>query len=116
MKKSNGMQIKCNGGYGFEACRELLVVWIVINGNQKIIFCKNIQSVLKKESNILVFHQGPDDQVTERIGEPLVRELLEKQGAVIVIFGHCQWQNPYAEIGKHQVFNIDGRVMLLVNE
>jgi len=79
-------------------------------------FCKALHSTLKEEADILVLHQGPDDPATGRIGEPLVRELLEADGSGIVIFGHCQWQDPYAEVGKHQVLNVDGRVMLLVSE
>ncbi|MDQ6968229.1 MAG: hypothetical protein Q9M14_06055 [Mariprofundaceae bacterium] len=54
--------------------------------------------------------------INHRVGEPLVRELLEKHGGGLVIFGHCQWQDPHAEIGKHQMLNVDGRVMLLVSE
>jgi len=77
-------------------------------------FCLTLQQVLKKETDMLVLHQGQDDPDTGRIGEPVIRELLEKQGRGVVIFGHCQWQDPYAEIGDHQVLNVDGRVMLLV--
>ena len=79
-------------------------------------FKKNLQRVLTKKTDMIVLHQGPDDPETGRIGEPLVREALENKGSGMVIFGHCPWQDPYAEIGDHQVLNVDGRVMLLVTQ
>jgi len=73
-----------------------------------------LKNVLKKNPDLIDLHQGPDDPVTGRIGSSLVRELLEKSGNSLVVFGHCPWEDPYAEIGDHQVLNVDGRVMLLV--
>ncbi len=77
-------------------------------------FSDCLKKVLKKNPDLIALHQGPDDPATGRIGSSLVRELLEKNGSSIVIFGHCPWEAPYAEIGDHQVLNVDGRVMLLV--
>jgi len=77
-------------------------------------FMKMLHSVLAKKTDMILLHQGPDDPETGRIGEPLVREALEHKGSGIVIFGHCQWEDPYVEIGEHQVLNVDGRVMLFV--
>jgi len=77
-------------------------------------FSSALNQVLKKSPDMVVLHQGPDEPVSGRIGEPLIRELLEKSGNSLVVFGHCPWEDPYAEIGDHQVLNVDGRVMLLV--
>jgi len=77
-------------------------------------FTKMLHSVLAKKTDMILLHQGPDDPETGRIGEPLVREALAGKGSGIVIFGHCQWEDPYVEVGEHQVLNVDGRVMLIV--
>ena len=79
-------------------------------------FSSALMRALKMELDVIVLHQGPDDPTTGKNGERLVRELLEKNGSSLVIFGHCHWEDPYAEIGEHQVLNVDGRVMLLVEE
>ena len=31
----------------------------------------------------------------------------------LVIFGHCYWQDPLAEIGGNQLLSVDGRVVVL---
>jgi len=67
-------------------------------------FKKNLQNVLAKKTGIIVLHQGPDDPETGR------------KGSGIVIFGHCQWEDPYAEVGDHQVLSVDERVMLLMEK
>jgi len=77
-------------------------------------FSKVLRQVLKKSPDMVVLHQGPDEPVSGRIGDPLVRELLEEQGSSIVAFGHCPWDDPYTEVGEHQLLNVDGRVMLLL--
>jgi Icc protein len=79
-------------------------------------FSAALKKVLKKNPDVIVLHQGPDDPKTGRAGETLVRELLEKSGSGLVICGHCHWEDPYADIGENQVLNVDGRVMLLVEE
>jgi len=76
-------------------------------------FAKALQKVLGS-SDLVLLHQGPDEPATERIGEPMVRELLEKHGESLVIFGHCPWDPPYAEMGKNQLLNVDGKVMVFV--
>jgi len=60
-------------------------------------------------------HHGPDEPASGRIGEPAIRHLLEQHGESLVIFGHCYWDDPYAEIGKHQILNVDSRVFLLLD-
>ena len=79
-------------------------------------FSSVLKGILRKKPDVIVLHQGPDDPATGRGGESLIRELLEKGGSSLVICGHCHWEDPYADIVEHQVLNVDGRVMLLVEE
>ncbi|EAU55571.1 metallophosphoesterase family protein [Mariprofundus ferrooxydans] len=76
-------------------------------------FTEALQKVLRS-SDLVLLHQGPDEPTTGRIGEPMVRELLERHGESLVIFGHCAWSPPYAEMGKNQLLNVDGKVMIFV--
>jgi len=78
-------------------------------------FCTLLKKLLKKDADIILLHQGPDEPASGRMGEPAIRQLLERQGESLVIFGHCYWDDPYAEIGKHQVLNVDSRVFLLLD-
>jgi len=78
-------------------------------------FCLMLKNVLKKDADMIVLHQGPDEPASGRIGEPAIRQLLEQHGESLVIFGHCYWDDPYAEIGKHQILNVDSRVFLLLD-
>lgn len=59
---------------------------------------------------LLLLHQGPDDPANAQIGDPTIREHLERKGSSIVIFGHCHWSVPFVEIGGNQVLNVDNRL------
>jgi len=76
-------------------------------------FMKALQKVNKDDVDILLLHQGPD-ALDGRIGDPLIRQQFEQKGNALVAFGHCPWDDFYAEQGEHQVLNVDGKVMLLV--
>ncbi|MGB6220251.1 metallophosphoesterase family protein [Haloferula sp.] len=76
-------------------------------------YLKLLEGVLRSNPDIMLTHCGPDDPETGRIGEPTVRMAMERFGTGLVIFGHCFWQDPIAEIGGSQVLNVDGRVIIL---
>jgi len=79
-------------------------------------FCASLKKLLKKDADMILLHQGPDEPASGRMGEPAIRQMLEQQGESLVIFGHCYWEGPYTEIGKHQVLNVDSRVFLLLDQ
>lgn len=72
------------------------------------------RSVLDQAPDIMMSHCGPDHPASGRIGEASIRELLEKSGDSLVIFGHCHWRDPIAEIGRNQVLNVDARMVVIV--
>lgn len=71
------------------------------------------EKILDQDPQIILSHCGPDDPISGRIGEPDVRELLERAGNSLVIFGHSHWQEPIAEFGGNQVLCVDARVAIL---
>lgn len=79
-------------------------------------FLSMLNKVNSDDADILVLHQGPDDPDTGRIGEPLIREAFEAKGSALVVFGHCPWDDFYAEQGNHHILNVDGKVMLLLEQ
>ena len=76
-------------------------------------FLRKLGAVLNKNPDILLLHAGPDEPGTGRIGDSRIREVLERRGRAGVYFGHCHWKVPLAMIGRNQVVNVDGRVLLL---
>lgn len=78
-------------------------------------FIKSIKSATRKNSDILVLHQGPDDPANDQIGEPLIRKQLKQTDTSLVIFGHCHWQIPFIENESQQLLNVDNRVFILTN-
>lgn len=73
-------------------------------------FKRYLQKITSDKTDIVILHQGPDDPENAQMGEPSIREHLEKKGASIVIFGHCHWAKPMVELGKNQVLNVDNRL------
>lgn len=76
-------------------------------------FAKALLYLNTQACDVLILHQGPDDPEREQLGSPLVRRCLEKGGDALVVFGHCYWQEPWAEIAQHHILNVDQKVFLL---
>jgi hypothetical protein len=75
-------------------------------------FLTLLKRVLRDSTDILLLHQGPDHPATDRIGAPEIRQVLESRGSCTVVFGHCFWPSPWAQIGANQVVNVDSRLIL----
>lgn len=78
-------------------------------------FTRLLHRGLTQQANIIVLHQGPDLPAQDRSGEPMIREILERSGESLIVFGHCHWPEPLAQIGRNQVVNVDARVLVLIN-
>ncbi len=75
---------------------------------------ERIQEVLLHEPEVLVLHEGPDDPSRELRGNPLIREVVEEGGDLLVVCGHCHWDTPLATLASGtQVLNVDTRAVLL---
>lgn len=68
--------------------------------------------VLRGGADVVLLHQGPDGP-GER-GSPTVRTAIEAvEAPPLVAFGHCHWAVPFYEVGRRQLLNVDGRVVVL---
>ena len=79
-------------------------------------FYKALTKVTKKRNDIIILHQGPNDEENKQKGDPLIREHLEKNGSGLLIFGHCHWSKPFINIGKNQVLNVDCQLYLFTTK
>ncbi|GAA6172047.1 metallophosphoesterase [Colwellia sp. KU-HH00111] len=75
-------------------------------------FTKALKSETKKQPDITLLHQGPNDPVNKQFGQAFILEHFENYGEGIVIFGHCHWDIPFIQIGENQVLNVDNRLYL----
>ena len=82
---------------------------------EKAQYLKALKDVSKDRNDIVVLHQGPDSPESGQIGEPLIREWLERNNIGIVIFGHRFWSNPFVAIGNNQVLNVGCRVFVFID-
>ncbi|ANF98418.1 metallophosphoesterase family protein [Paenibacillus bovis] len=85
-------------------------------------FLKQMARLLKKKTDIILMHQGPDDPVNHRPGDPAVRLELEKHDPILLCCGHVGWQTKddqehYARLSNGtQILNTDGKVFIFTSE
>ena len=80
-------------------------------------YLKNLKSLLKKELDFLLLHETPDFPKLELIGNPKIREAIQKGGKSNICCGHCHWEKTLIEFeNKSTVMNIDSKVVILKNK
>lgn len=77
---------------------------------------QRLQRALACKPDVLVLHQGPEDEAHRRKGEPGINKLLEKGTEALVAFGHCPWPEPFCEGKGWRGLNLDGRCVLLLRD
>ncbi len=78
-------------------------------------FIGQIELALCEDPNLLILHQGPDTIDPPRRGSPEVRRALTGSRDVLVVCGHCPWEDVIAELpdGGPRVLNVCERVVFL---
>jgi len=74
---------------------------------------KLLKVVTGRKNDLVLLHQGPEDSVNKQLGEPEITKHLRSNGSGIVVFGHHHWSNPFTEIGKNQLLNVDNRLYVV---
>jgi len=78
-------------------------------------FLASVTSMLSWGADMLILHQGPNDEAGEFEGNRRIRECLAAGPSVFCVCGHSRWGEPLRELRNgSQVLNVDGRVVLLV--
>jgi 3',5'-cyclic-AMP phosphodiesterase len=71
-----------------------------------------IERAIDGEVDILVLHEGPDGDETQR-GNSEIRSLVEAGEVGLTICGHVHWPEPLAEHQTGQILNVDTRVVVM---
>jgi len=79
-------------------------------------FIKCLSKVTRSKNDLILLHQGPQGFDEAQIGDPEITKHLKTTGNAIVAFGHCHWADPFLEIGKNQVLNVDNRLYVVTTE
>ena len=80
-------------------------------------FVNLMEDVIAQQPSLLLLHQGPEDPVRQRLGDPDVSHCLAQNFAGLTVFGHTYWNEPWLiDHGGGQVLNCDGRVVVLLTD
>jgi len=76
-----------------------------------------LKKLLNKELHFVLLHETPDFPDLEFIGNPKIREVIEKEGKSNICCGHCYWERTLVEFeNKSFVMNVDSKVVILKNK
>ncbi len=76
-------------------------------------FLAGLELVLESEPDILVLHQGPNGNESQRGSELIAKQIVKSQ-IPLTVCGHVHWDEALAIIGESmQVLNVDARAVLL---
>ncbi len=76
---------------------------------------RRIAATLRAGPDVLILHEGPLASPTQR-GNPDIAQLIQSEGAPLTVCGHTHWEDPLATLGRAQVLNVDGRVVVLASD
>lgn len=79
-------------------------------------YLNNLRKLLKKDLDFLLLHETPDFPKFEFIGNPKIREVIEKATKSIICCGHCHWEKTLVGFENESiVMNVDSKVVILKN-
>ncbi|ARV59329.1 hypothetical protein BZZ01_12455 [Nostocales cyanobacterium HT-58-2] len=77
-------------------------------------FRELIQELLKESPDILILHEGPNDEPARLIGNESIRAELKQGRNLLVVCGHSHWRVPMTAMPQGvQVLNVDTRVVVM---
>ncbi len=82
--------------------------------NEEASHLKELKKLLAKNPDLILLHEGPSSSVPPNVGNPKIRELIEKAKPSVICFGHNQWKDILVERADGGLLvNLDGRCILL---
>lgn len=77
-------------------------------------FIASLEQLLTAEPDLLIMHDGPNDERIGQRGSPMIRMTVERLPRTLLIRGHAHWTEPLIELANStQVLNVDCRVAIL---
>ncbi|WP_254514043.1 metallophosphoesterase family protein [Anatilimnocola floriformis] len=77
-------------------------------------FLTAIEHCTDRCANVLLFHQGPQGNGPQQAGLDLINAALEPCRDLLVLCGHCHWDEPFHQEGQNLFCNVDGRVLIFL--
>ena len=72
-----------------------------------------LEQLLLSQPDIVVLHESPEGDCSERRGNAAIADLLGCSLPTIVVCGHCHWPSPFLELKNGtQILNVDSRLCL----
>ena len=80
-------------------------------------FLEAIASVADQNPDIIILHEGPSGMTPDRGGNNAVRDLLERLHPMLVVCGHCHWEEcEHEELSNGtQILNAEARAYIIEN-
>jgi len=74
-------------------------------------FLEALQKVSGSKTDIVMLHQGPEGATDACHGLKLINEVLLNRSDLLVLFGHCHWEEPFHHEGNNLFCNVDARML-----
>lgn len=80
-------------------------------------YLDGLKKNLNKDLDFVLLHETPDFPNLAFIGNPKIREIIEKEPKSTICCGHCHWEKTLVEFkNKSLVMNVDSKVVILKNK
>ena len=77
-------------------------------------FMQAIAHCSNSRVDLLLLHQGPQGATTKDRGLDLINQQLRKRSELLVLFGHCHWDQPFYREYRNLFCNVDARVVAFI--
>jgi len=77
-------------------------------------YLNSLDKLLRKKLDFVLLHETPDFPEKKFIGNPKIREIIERHSGQKICCGHCYWSEVLVEFSnKNFVMNLDSKVVIL---
>ena len=79
-------------------------------------FLAAIDLCTDRRVNVLLLHQGPQGGGADQPGLELINEVMQTRRDLLILCGHCHWDEPFFQEGENLFCNVDSRVLVFLPE
>ncbi|WP_197441471.1 metallophosphoesterase family protein [Thalassoglobus neptunius] len=72
-----------------------------------------VRRALTQRPDLLLLHQGPPGNDCDQRGSLEILEAISSSRDLLIVCGHCHWNDPLSENGRTQILNVDARVVII---
>jgi hypothetical protein len=75
-------------------------------------FLGHLDRLLAQDPSVLILHEGPSGLKPGQLGNPVIRERMERRSPGLTLCGHVHWNQSVSRLGTGHVVNVDDRVVV----